>query len=60
MHGVLLNYVMASVNVNAATDLKNFKKPVIRSLGLAEQVKLNLKKQVTVTMSFEQLVIRTQ
>lgn len=60
MHNVLLYYVMASVNIDAATNLKSFEKPFIRSLGPAELVKLNLKNEVTVTMSFEHVVIRTQ
>lgn len=50
MHEVLLNYIMALVYANTATDLNNFEKPISRALGIAEQIKINLLKEMTINL----------
>lgn len=59
MHELFLNYVMALVYVDTAIDLNNFEKPVTRTIGITEEVQYNLRKELTINFSFEQVVIRT-
>lgn len=59
VHAYSLNYVIVVVFVNTATDFENYHKPITRALGINQEIALNMDSQIKVTVTFEQLNVRT-
>lgn len=59
MHELFILYEMALFTINQALDLSNYSQPFSQNVGKNESLRFNLKKEVTITLHFERVKIRT-
>lgn len=59
LHTLSLQYGAGMVFFSTATDFANYDEPFRRAVGTTQELVLNLEKQSTMTIHFEQLVVRT-